>query len=186
MPWAIKPPASDKDKKSIPLAYILEGEFNSYFADKPVPEKPKKEDDKEKDEGDDKKDKKEKAKEKPVIKESGIKEEKAVLSKGRRGKIFIVGSSEILKDNVVDGEGYSPNAVFVLNTIDYLNNNEGTAVMRSKNQRFNPLKDTKLFTRRFVKFINIGGLPALVIFFGVIIWVRRKARRKVIQTMFKK
>jgi len=188
MPFMIQPPKDDKEKESRPLAYLLEGEFPSYFADKPVPEKPEKKEDEaeeEKDEGD-KKDKEKKEKKKPEVKKSGVKVEKGILTRGKPGKIFLVGSSEILKDNVLDEEGYSPNAVFLLNTLDYLNNQEDIAVMRSKNQRFNPLDDTKPFTRFAVKWFNILGLPALFVVLGIFIWFRRRNRKKKIQAMFAK
>jgi len=177
-PWAIRPPVNDKDEKSMPLAYILEGEFSSYFADKPVPEKPEKE------EGEEKESSEKKEQQKPQMPESRIKGEKEVLSMGKPGKIFLIGSAEILKDNVLDEEGNSPNAVFLLNTFDYLNNRSDIAVMRGKNQRFNPLKDTKPITRTFVKIFNIVGLPLLFILFGLFVWYRRKARRKMIQAIF--
>lgn len=180
IPMFIKPPVSDKDKKSRSLAYLLEGRFSSYFAEKPVPEKPKKEDDKKKEEG------KNKKKPKPEYKESELREGKGVLLKGRPGKIFLIGSTEILKDNLLDEEGNSPNAQFLLNVVDYLNNQQDIAVMRSKNQKFNPIKDTKPGTRTFAKIVNIGGLPLLCILFGVFVWFRRKARRKKIQAMFRK
>ena len=61
---------------------------------------------------------------------------------------------------------------------------EQIAVMRSKNQRFNPLRDTKAFTRTFVKVLNIAGLPVMFVLFGVYVWVRRKTRRRTIQVMF--
>jgi ABC-2 type transport system permease protein len=70
--------------------------------------------------------------------------------------------------------------------MDYLNDQEDIAVMRSKNQRFNPLKDTKAFTRSILKILNIVGIPVLFILFGVYIWFRRKSRRRVIQAMFSK
>jgi hypothetical protein len=69
---------------------------------------------------------------------------------------------------------------------DYLNNQEEIAVMRGKKQRFNPTKDTKPFTRFFVKALNIGGLTIAMILFGVFVFFSRKARRKMIQQMFKK
>lgn len=177
-PWAIRPPVNDKDEKSMPLSYILEGEFSSYFADKSVPEKPKK------DEGEEKESSEKIEQQKPQMPESKIKGEKGILSKGKPGKIFLIGSAEILKDNVLDEEGSSPNAVFLLNTIDYLNNRSDIAVMRSKNQRFNPLKDTKVITRTFVKIFNIAGLPILFILFGFFVWFRRRARRRMIEAIF--
>lgn len=182
MPFMIQPPKDEKQKESKPLAYLLEGEFPSYFADKPIPEKPKKEEDKEK-EGKDSADKEEK---KPEVKDSKFKVEKGILTKGKPGKIFLIGTSEILKNNTLDEEGQSPNAIFLLNTLDYLNDREDIAVMRSKVQRFNPLKETKPFTRYFVKWANTLGLPALFVVVGIFIWINRSNRKKRIQMMFSK
>ena len=172
-PMLLRPPADDESMKKFPLAYIAEGSFLSYFSDKEVPEKPKEKDDEEKDE--------------PIneeTKETPFKTEKEAVKKGRSGKIFLIGSSEILKDNLLDENGESPNSQFVLNTIDYLNNRADIAVMRSKNQKFNPLRDTKPFTRNFIKVFNIGGLPVLFIMIGVLVWFRRKSRRKMIKAVF--
>jgi ABC-type uncharacterized transport system involved in gliding motility auxiliary subunit len=190
MPFMIRPPADDKEKGSRPLAYLLEGEFPSYFADKPIPEKPKKEEDKEGEEGDDAGEKKEESKKieaKPEVKDSRFKGKKDTITRGKPGKIFLVGSSEMLKDNVMQQQrGPNPNADFILNTLDYLNNREDTAVMRSKVQRFNPLKKgISPATKWMVKIINIGGLPALIILLGIVIFFRRTARKKRIQAMFK-
>lgn len=187
MPWMIRPPANPDEKKSLPLAYLMEGEFPSYFADKAIPEKPEEEPEEtntegEDAEGEDAEEKKEE--EKPPVQESDIKSGKAVLAKGLPGKIFLIGTSEILKDNILDEQGTSPNAVFLMNTFDYLNGKSDVATMRSKQQRFNPLKDTKAGTRSFIKILNIVGLPILMILAGIFVWFRRKAKRKTIQAMF--
>jgi len=58
--------------------------------------------------------------------------------------------------------------------------------MRGKEQRFNPLDETKAGTKTFVKTLNIVGLPALVVLFGIGVWFRRHARKKNIQVMFQK
>lgn len=107
-----------------------------------------------------------------------------IISKGSAGRVFVIGTAEILKDNILDEQGNSPNAIFLLNTIDYLNNQEEIALMRSKNQRFNPLRDSKAMTRTLIKIMNIVGLPALIILFGFYVWIRRKAKRRMIQTIF--
>lgn len=191
-PPMIQPPGNEEEKGSRPIAYILEGEFPSYFADKEVPEKPLPEEEKDKEEGEDteadktEKDAEKKEEKKPVVMESKLKGEKEILTKGRPGKIFLIGSSEILMDNVLDEEGNGPNSIFLLNMFDYLNNQEDIAVMRGKKQRFNPIKDTKPFTRFFVKALNIGGMTAAFILLGVFIFFSRKARKRSIQQMFKK
>ena len=56
--------------------------------------------------------------------------------------------------------------------------------MRAKQQRFNPLDDATASTRTFVKALNIVGLPALVVVFGIVVWFRRHQRKKNIQMMF--
>ena len=91
----------------------------------------------------------------------------------------------MLKDNVLDAGGRGPNATYILNVIDYLNDREGIAVMRGKEQRFNPLNDAKAGTKTFVKTLNIIGLPALVVLFGIVVWFRRHSRKKNIQMIFK-
>ena len=181
-PMIIRPPAEEEKMESFPLAYLAEGNFKSYFTDKEIPEKPEKEtENKEDEEGE--------AGTDQIKNETGetqFRSEKGVIKSGRPGKVFLIGSAEILKDNLFDENGESPNAQFILNSIDYLNGRDEIAVMRSKNQKFNPLKDTKPLTRSFIKVINIGGLPALFILIGVFVWFRRKAKRKMIKAVFTK
>ncbi len=186
-PFMIRPPMNDEEKSQQPLAFLIEGEFPSYFADKPAPEKPKPEEpdsSESEDETAAEPGQKAKGEAEPALQEPRITAGKDVITRGRPGRIFLIGSAEILKDNILDEQGQSPNAVFLLNTIDYLNQQEDIAVMRSKNQRFNPLKDTSAFTRTMVKVVNIAGLPILFILIGFYVWIRRKARRKTVHAMF--
>jgi ABC-2 type transport system permease protein len=60
------------------------------------------------------------------------------------------------------------------------------AVMRTKVERFNPLKEVGPGTRTFIKTANIVGLPVLVIAAGLIVWFRRTARKRAIQRRFAK
>jgi ABC-type uncharacterized transport system involved in gliding motility auxiliary subunit len=171
-PQTIRPPADPGQKQGKPLAYLLEGEFTSYFANKAIPVS-----DDEKKGTDNNNDK---------VKQPAVRAEKSILAKGKPGKIFLIGTSYMLKNNLLDERGKSANAVFLLNLLDYLNNREDIAVMRSKNQLFNPLKDTGAFVKLFVKILNIAGLPALVILLGMITWLRRMAWKKRIRAMFDK
>jgi ABC-type uncharacterized transport system involved in gliding motility auxiliary subunit len=182
-PMFIKPPPSSEEMQSYPLAYLIEGEFPSYFAGKPLPVK---EVDEKKSDNDEK-DSEQKTAEKPTgIDLSKIERTGQVLSKGKPGKIFLMASADMLKNNVLDAEGQSSNATFIMNVIDYLNGREDIAVMRGKEQRFNPLEDTQAGTKTFVKAFNIAGLPILVVIFGLGVWFRRHSRKKHIQMMFGK
>jgi ABC-type uncharacterized transport system involved in gliding motility auxiliary subunit len=189
-PMFIQPPSSEEDMQSKPLAYILAGEFPSYFAGKPIPVK-------EIDENEsDNKDKE--AAEQPPSNEataantqseidiSKIVSEGQFVAKGKPGKIFLMASADMLKDNILDAGGRGPNATYILNVIDYLNGREDIAVMRGKEQRFNPLDDTKAGIKTFVKTLNIIGLPAFIVLFGILVWFRRHTRKKNIQMMFQK
>ena len=182
-PTYIRPPHNTDEFRSLPVAYVVEGSFPSYFADKPIPEKQETE---KSGEGDDKdEEKKEDGKEEGVDM-SAIKSEGVTLRKGKPAKIFLIGTSEILKDNVIDEGGNTPNAQFVMNVIDYLNGRGDIAVMRSKTQRFNPLRDIDPASKTAIKTINIAGLPVLVVIAGIAVWGRRSARKRMIQKIFSK
>lgn len=176
-PMFISPPPAD-EKKSLPLAYILEGQFPSYFAGKPIPEKkaPEKNNENNPDQKDNK----------TGIDSPKIESEGELITKGKQAKIFIISSSDMLTDNVLDQEGRSSNAVFVMNVLDYLNNREEIAIMRSKEQRFNPLRESEAGTKTFLKSFNIAGLPILVVIFGFFVLLKRHSRKKRILMMFQK
>ena len=182
-PMMLKPPAGDETMESKPLAYILEGAFTSYFKGKPMPSMKQEEakPGEKADEGDAKEEKSA-----PAIDATKITGESAFLEQGKPAKIFIVASSELLKDSMLDEEGRSPNAMFVLNVIDYLNDRGSIAAMRSKEQGFNPLYETDSAVKTFVKTFNIAVLPLFVVLFGVIVLVRRISKKKRIQAMFQK
>ena len=180
-PMFIKPPKSSEEMQSYPLAYVLEGQFPSYFAGKPLPVR---EIEAEKE-----------SEQKPEAAESGsqpdidlskIERRGTFLAQGRPGKVFVMASADMLRDNVLDADGRGPNATFILNTIDYLNDRQDIAVMRAKVQRFNPVEETQAATKTFVKAVNIAGLPVLVVIFGLGVWFRRHARKKQIEMMFHK
>ncbi|MGA7143805.1 MAG: GldG family protein [Desulfobacterales bacterium] len=189
-PLLLPPPPPADQMQQFPLAYLIEGEFPSYFAGKPIPEKISKDD---KTAGENKKDKKDKkentpgaAAKKTEAELAKIKGQTQVIARGKPGKIFLMAAPDMLKNNVLDPEGDSPNDMFVLNTLDALNNREDIASMRSKILNFNPLHDTGSLTKTFVKTFNIAGLPILVVFLGLLVWLKRHSRKKRIQMMFQK
>lgn len=174
-PMSLRPPTSAADMRSRPLAYLLEGAFSSYFAGKPLPVR---------EVAQEKEDEPAPAAEPPQIDLSTVEREGQFIAQGKPGKIFVLASADMLKNMVIDETGRGPNTIFVLNAIDYLNQRGDVAVMRAKEQTFNPLSETSAGERTFVKFFIIAGLPLLVALFGVGVWVRRAARKKRIQAMF--
>ncbi len=179
-PRAIQPPAGDDKFGSMPMAYMLEGSFASYFEGKAIPEKEEKAADTAATGGEDS------PSESTVsgVDMSEIKSRDVIIDRSKKARIFLLGTSEVLKNNVVDDEGKTPNSQFVLNIIDYLNGREEIASMRSKTQRFNPLQEIAPAARTAIKTANIGGIPILVIAAGIVVWARRSARKRTIQKIF--
>lgn len=178
-PMFIRPPASREDMKSMPLACIIEGSFPSYFNGKPVPEKPSADTTPQPAQT---KESKDGGKTAPAAEQLQRTGDFIPLSKP--AKIFIIGSSEMLTDNLISEQGDNPNSTFVMNVIDVLNHREDIALMRSKIQSFNPLtvKDEQL--RMLAKVFNIAGLPVIVVIFGLLVWVKRTTRKRRIDAMF--
>jgi ABC-2 type transport system permease protein len=180
-PMMLAPPGEDEKRGRKDLAVMLEGPFESYFAGKPIPEKPVPE---KKDDGETEQTAPSDGPEKPAVEPGTFQASGATLTKGKPGRILLIGSAEILTNSIMDEEGRTPNAQMVMNGIDALNGREAYAVLRSKTQQYNPLQPTSPGTRTFVKAFNIVGLPVLVILAGLLIWMRRTAKKRAIQQMF--
>ncbi|KJS33790.1 MAG: hypothetical protein VR64_00165 [Desulfatitalea sp. BRH_c12] len=197
-PMFIQPPASDNEMASRPLAYLLEGSFNSYFKGKPMPEKPAAPEDPAQQEPSADEDRNDplaaedlapatssvqanavQGDPKPQIQGQG-----AVRDQSVPAKIFVIASSKMIGDQLIEESGQSPNTMFVMNMIDALNGREDIAVMRSKEQSFNPLDPTGPGTKAVIKTVNMAGLPLLTILFGLLVWWRRHARTRRIQKMY--
>jgi ABC-type uncharacterized transport system involved in gliding motility auxiliary subunit len=202
-PELIRPPQSEDELQSFPLAYLLEGGFSSYFTGKPLPEKKTAAsdagddantsavDEAKPEAGQDEKPNsapvaplQAQAVENPESAPVPVESEGAFISRGKPGRIFIMASSEMLTDNVIDAQGRGANAVFISNVVDALNGREDIAVLRGKKQDFNPLQPIGAGAKTAVKAFNITGLPILVVLFGVAVWFRRMSRKRRIQEMF--
>jgi ABC-type uncharacterized transport system involved in gliding motility auxiliary subunit len=180
-PMFLNPPGPQEVRKAEALALLLEGGFPSYFADRPMPEKtaPAAK-------GEEKAEAGKKRGKESDIDLTKILDAETTVRAGKPGKVFLVGTSEILKDNLIDKEGKNPNAQFVMNVVDALNGRESYALMRTKTQRFNPLRDIDPGTKVIIKSFNVAGLPVLVVLAGLLVWMRRVARKRMIQNMFAK
>ncbi len=172
-PMFIKPPANKSDFKKQPLAVQLTGKLTSFFKGKPIPEKPE--------EG--KKDKKDKKK-KTSNAFKNLEAKNAKIDATENAKLIVFGTSAIIKNNFVDRDGMGPNAILVLNAVDYLTGRIDFAKMRSKSQFYNPLKDTTPQKRSLIKWFNIAGLPVLVFLFGLLVWYMRKRKKEKIKEIF--
>lgn len=180
-PMFLTPPPAGTEMSRFDLAYQVTGAFPSYFDGRPIPVKAGTPPPSEKDE------KAEKAlgpKETAGVDLSAVEAKGQFIAKGAPAKIILVASSDIISDTLLSAGGNSPNEIFAMNVIDSLNDRDDVAVMRSKEQRFNPLAQTSAVAKTALKYANIVGLPVLVVVFGLITWMRRRARKNRIRLMF--
>ena len=169
-------PPPDEMQASMDLAYIAEGRFSSYYADREVPVREIPEEDGT--------DQSEQNPSQTVISSDNLSVKQAVIKEGE-GKIFILGSSSILGSNILDQDGQSANALFLLNLIDYMSGREDYAIMRTKGITYTPLKETSPQIRSFIKTFNIAGIAIIVVAIGVIVWFGRVSKKKKIQNHFR-
>ncbi len=169
-----------EEQKSQELSYILEGNFTSYFKGREIPNPVTEEElTEELTEGS--------QQENVLIPEDLIVKEISIIEESNGGKIFVFGSSDLLADNLFIADPKLSNSVFVLNVLDYLNDREEQAVLRSKVQTLPSLNDDITpETKFFVKAFNIFIIPVFVIAFGIFMLINRTRRRKQIQLTFSK
>lgn len=179
-PSNIPGPAENQEYSSYPFAYLLEGEFTSYFNGKEIPREqaPANQQMSQTD-----------AEGNPVTAAAeetvpDIKITDNFTAKGKPGKIFILTSADALGDNILDEEAQTPNAIFVLNVLDYMNNQPEMAEMRSKTQAFTLLNTSTAQAKTLTKYLNIAAVPVLVIICGLFVWVGRKQRQRSIRARF--
>ncbi len=183
-------PPEDEELKQYPLAYLLEGKFTSYFADKKIPDRPVRKEDENKEET------KEKG-ESSFVLDQNISNTPEMLKKGKGSRIIVVGASYVIANEIMDirlSQEFQ-NRLVVFNLIDLLNAREDWGVMRSKTEQRAPFKPIDEKAGFFEKFITAEGYKALEIFnwffvpgfvaiAGVIVFLMRKRRREKIQSMF--
>ena len=165
-PTIIYPPAKE-DRDKYPLAALIEGNISSYFQGKEIPKQELKEG-------------------KGIIGADAISGGKTFIPNTDAGKVFIIGTSTVLTDNLLDQTGTSPNSVYIYNILDKLNGREDFAEMRSKGQLFNPLRETTPAERSFIKGFAIIGIPLLAVLSGLIAWLIWTSRKKKIELLFRR
>ncbi|MCK5255638.1 MAG: hypothetical protein KAQ81_06415, partial [Deltaproteobacteria bacterium] len=134
------------------LALSASGKFKSFYTDKPVPTAEK-----------------EKDKEKTEIQKETIKESPDT-------QIIVIGNSRFITNDVISQ--FRDNQVFFLNIIDWLTLGEELIGIRSRGATDRPLKETTEHIKTLIKYINMFGIPILLIMFGLICFYLRRRKKK--------
>ena len=156
------------------VAATVTGKLSSYFADHPLPQakKEEKESGKEAKGNRKRKDKADKAAKSadsddiPPVK----KLQQALVKNTDKGRIMVVGCSNFMKNDYLDGLMAS----FFFNSVDWLLQDEGLISIRSRGMGNRPLKEIEPTLQQAVVYANILLVPFLLILAGLLHWWWRR------------
>ncbi len=140
----------DFERKNVPLAAVLQGEFPSYFADRDIPAYA----------GSD---------------STFVPDSLGRIDKSAATRMVVIGDGEFVDDRSMMSSG---NLLLFMNIVDWLCQDEGLISIRSKQIAMRPLDEVSDATKGFVKYLNILCMPILVVIAGVIRWRIRASRKK--------
>ncbi|HRX15122.1 MAG TPA: Gldg family protein [Spirochaetota bacterium] len=165
-PYGLEIPEKDA-MESYPLAVILDGKFESHFANGKPDDGEKKE-------------------------SSSLMVEKHLKESISNSKIAVVSTSEITSGNLQNINNNDPrqmfvynNALFLHNLVDYMSGFDDVPQMRSKGLESN-LKEVSETSKNVFKIINIAALPLLSVIMVLVIIRLRMMRRKKIERRYAK
>ena len=132
------------------LAAVVQGNFESYFKDKEIPQ--------------------------PEGFSSQLESPESILTQSPENRLVVVGDADFIKDGSMRSKS---NLVFFMNIVDWLSQDENLIAIRSKDVTSRPLKALSPGQKNLARYGNILGLPLVVILFGVIRWrIRRQVKRR--------
>lgn len=147
----------DREKlKPYDLGVVLSGEFNSFYANKPVPQF--------KLPGDTS----------STLRSAPSDAGRQTLARSPKTTVVVIGESDFLSDN-----GPRESALFMTNLVEWLTLGDNLISIRAKDVDERPI-DPKLSngTKNAISIINMGLMPLLVVGLGIFVYVRRRNRMR--------
>jgi gliding-associated putative ABC transporter substrate-binding component GldG len=89
-------------------------------------------------------------------------------------KIIVLSNGDFPQDEF---RGPDENLLFFANMIDYMSDDAGLSLIRSKDSNPKPLDSLEDSTRTIVKYGMLAGPPVLVLLYGMLRWRKKKAAR---------
>tara|TARA_B100002003_G_scaffold249913_1_gene287532 strand:+ start:17 stop:1396 length:1380 start_codon:yes stop_codon:yes gene_type:complete len=96
------------------------------------------------------------------------------LTKTDHARVVVVGGSSILRDKYTS----ESNQAFVLNLLDWMLLDDAMLSIRTRGLTVAPLNEVSDTARNAIKYLNMLGLPAALVAFGLVRWRIREARRR--------
>ncbi|UCD85491.1 MAG: GldG family protein [Deltaproteobacteria bacterium] len=142
-------PPAPGTQRSYCLGAAINGKFKSFYADREIP---------------------------PGVNTSGLE----TLKESPPTQIIVVGNSAFISNGFMENNlirQFPFNATFFLNAIDWLTLGEDLIGIRSRVVIDRPLKELSESGKRLVRYLGIGGVPLLVIGFGLVRFMLRRKRK---------
>jgi len=147
--------APSSTETSRPLAVALTGSFRSFFADKEVPERPAGPDG-----------------------APNLAPNDSTLSASIETQVVVVGSSQFLTDQFM--RMFPENSLFAQNALDWMTVGNDLIEIRSRGATARPIEELSQSRKNLIRYLNIFGVPALVVLIGIL-WnkSRKRARQRI-------
>ena len=91
-------------------------------------------------------------------------------------RMLVIGNGSFAQDQFGDRSGAS--IVFFADTVDWLLQDEALISIRGRGIKNKPIMELENWQRSLIKYLNVIGVPFLLVLFGLFRWSIRKARRK--------
>jgi gliding-associated putative ABC transporter substrate-binding component GldG len=141
------------NSKPFVVGALYEGNYNSFYAGKPIP--------------------------KDTVK--GVKDflGTQINASQKSSKIVLIGDADLANE---EQRPPKDNITFFVNMIDYLSDDVGLAQIRSKDTSDAPIEEVSDATKKFIKYFNLIFPPVSVLLVGLFVWNRRKSKKKLLQS----
>jgi ABC-2 type transport system permease protein len=93
-------------------------------------------------------------------------------------KIIAIGDGDFANE---ENKPPRENIIFFVNLVDYLMDDVGLAVIRTKVSSESPIEETSDSTKKFIKYFNLIFPPVLVLLIGLYKWNQKKQKKKNLQ-----
>jgi gliding-associated putative ABC transporter substrate-binding component GldG len=143
--------AQSFSEHGIPLAAIVQGQFKSLYAGKPVP---------------------------ADTAAGSAPPPQNPLNQSPETRVVLVGDGDFARDQFM---GNRDNLTLFANMVDYLADDAGLITIRTKEVSMPPLEQLSDATKKIVKYANLIVPPLLVIAYGLFRWRMWRARRKAME-----
>lgn len=106
-----------------------------------------------------------------------------IVGNAENGHLMVIGNSRFIQDNFL--QQFKVNHIFFENSVDFMAMGSELIGIRSKGATNRPVEELSPAGLAAVKYVNILGMPIILIVLGFIIYLMRRQRRQVLRNIYK-